>query len=104
MILARICNAHVIIGKQPGCTFYYTPLTVNNFGVVDHSHDYGNGTICIHMYCHVYHEGIGKKGDTNVASIIVKTLRDMNILRQGNPGGELNIIFDAEDKTKTILY
>ncbi len=25
--------------KQPGCTYYYTPLNVFNFGVVDHSHD-----------------------------------------------------------------
>ena len=52
--------------KQPGCTYYYTPMTANNFGIVNHSHDYGNGNIDNHMYCHVYHEGIGKKGGTNV--------------------------------------
>jgi hypothetical protein len=33
--------------EQPGCTYYYTPMTANNFGIVNHSHnyDYGNGTI-----------------------------------------------------------
>ncbi len=92
--------------KQPGCTYYYTSLNVFNFGVVDHSHDYGNGTIGNHMYCHVYHEGIGKKGGTNVASLIVKTLQDMNILKQSDPGGELNIIFDncsGQNKNNTVL-
>jgi hypothetical protein len=24
--------------QQPGCTYYYSTLTINNFGVVDHSH------------------------------------------------------------------
>ena len=39
--------------KQPGCTYYYTPLNVFNFGVVDHSHNYVNRNIgnltCIAM-------------------------------------------------------
>jgi len=91
--------------NQPGCTYYYTPLNIYNFGVVDHSHDHGNRTIGNHMHCHVYHEGIGKKGGTNVASLIVRTLQDMNILREGNPGGELNIIFNnCTGQTKTILH
>ncbi len=92
--------------KQPGCTYYYTSLNVFNFGVVDHLHDYGNGIIGNHMYCHVYHEGIGKKGGTNVASLIVKTLQDMNIQKQSDPGGELNIIFDncsGQNKNNTAL-
>jgi hypothetical protein len=92
--------------NQPGCTYYYTPLNIYNFGVVDHSYDYGNRMIGNHMHCHVYHEGIGKKGGTNVASLIVKTLRDMNILRENNPGGELNIIFDnctGQNKNNTVL-
>ena len=42
--------------KQPGCTYYYTPLTINNFGVVDHSHVYPDGKMGNHMYWHVYHE------------------------------------------------
>ena len=41
-----------------------------------------------------------------MASLIVKTLRDMNILRENNPGGELNIIFDnctGQNKNNTVL-
>jgi len=59
------------------------------------------------MHCHnVYHEGIGKKGGAIVASLIVKTLQYMNILREGNPGGELNIVFDnctGQNKNNTVL-
>jgi hypothetical protein len=58
------------------------------------------------MYCHVYHEGIGKKGGMNVALLIVKTLQDTSILKQSNPGGELNIIFDncsGQNKNNTVL-
>jgi hypothetical protein len=25
---------------QPGCTNYYIPMTANNFGIVNHNHDY----------------------------------------------------------------
>ncbi len=93
--------------NQPGSTYYYTPLNIYNFGVVDHSHDYGNRTIGNHMHCHnVYHEGISKKGGAIVASLIVKTLQYMNILREGNPGGELNIVFDnctGQNKNNTVL-
>ncbi len=56
---ARICNAHVIIvSSQVAHTII--PLNVFSFRVVDHLHDYGNGTLGNHMYYHVYHEGIGK--------------------------------------------
>ena len=51
-------NIHVLCynSEQPGCTFvHYTPTTTNNFAIVNHSHDYGNGNIDNHMYCHVYH-------------------------------------------------
>ena len=81
-------------------------MTANNFGIVNHSHDYGNGNIDNHMYCHVYHEGVGKNGRTNVASLIVKTLREMKLLRDNEVGGEFNVIFDncsGQNKTNTVL-
>ena len=40
--------------NKPGCTYYYTPLNIYNFGVVDHSYDYGYRMIGNHMHCHVY--------------------------------------------------
>ncbi len=58
------------------------------------------------MCCHVYHEGVGKKGGTNVTSLIVKTLRKMQLLRDDEVGGELNIIFDncsGQNKNNTVL-
>ena len=80
----------------------YTPMTANNFGIVNHSHDYGNGNIDNHMYCHVYHEGVGKKGGTNVALLIVKTLGEMQLLRDNQVGGELNIIFDCSGQNHCV--
>ena len=92
--------------KQPGCTYYYTPLTINNFGVVDHSHVYPDGKMGNHMYCHVYHEGIVRKGATNAASLIVNTLQQMNVLHENYLAAELNIIMDnckGQNKNNTVL-
>ena len=92
--------------EQPGCTYYYSPLSIYNLGVVNHAHDYGDGEIAAHMHCHVYHEGVAKKGANNVASLIVKTLRQLNLLRDNSMGKELNIIFDncsGQNKNNTVL-
>ncbi len=76
--------------NQPGCTYYFSPLSVYNLGMVDHAHKCANGKVSEHMHAHVYHEGVGKKGANNVASLVVKTLTRLNLLR-------------ALVKTKTIL-
>lgn len=58
------------------------------------------------MFAHVYHEGVGKKGANNVASLVVKTLKELNLLREDSVGGELNIIFDncsGQNKNNTVL-
>jgi len=92
--------------EQPGCTYYFSPLTVFNLGVVNHAHTYNDGRVSEHMHAHLYHEGVGKKGANNVASLIVKTLRQLNILREDSVGGELNIIFDncsGQNKNNTVL-
>lgn len=57
-------------------------------GVINHAHMYDNGMIAEHMHCHVYHEGEGKNGANNVATLIVKTLEQSNILRDDLTGGE----------------
>ena len=49
---------------------------------------------------------VGKKGGTNVASLIVKTLREMKLLQDNEVSGELNIIFDncsGQNKNNTVL-
>ena len=53
-------------GEQPGNTYYYSPLTINVFGIVDYSVE--------ELDAYVYTEGEGKKGGNNVVSLIQKSL------------------------------
>jgi hypothetical protein len=92
--------------EQPGVTYYYSPLSVYNLGIVNHAHLCDDGRVTEHLHAHVYHEGVGKKGANNVASLIVKTLQQLNLLREDSAGGELNIIFDncsGQNKNNTVL-
>jgi hypothetical protein len=92
--------------EQPGCTYYFSPLTVFNLGVVNHAHAYNDGRVSEHMHAHLNHEGVGKKGTNNVASLIVKTLQQLNIFREDSVGGELNIKFDncsGQNKNNMVL-
>jgi len=92
--------------EQPGITYYYSVLGMYNLGMVNHAHVYGNGKAIEHMYCRVYHEGVGKKGANNVSSLIVKTLRQLNLLLDDSAGGELNVIFDncsGQNKNNTVV-
>lgn len=98
----------VFNAEQPGSTYYYSPLNAYNLGCVNHAHikneDYQNPTE--HMHAHVYHEGVGRKGGNIVCSLIMKTLKHMNMLRDNECGKELNIIFDncsGQNKNNTVL-
>ena len=58
------------------------------------------------MHCHIYNKGIAKKGANNVVLLIVKTLRQLNLLRDDSAGSEMNIFFDncsGQNKT-TFQY
>ena len=94
-------------GNQPGDTYYFTPLSVYNLGVVNCAHLYeGEPDPKDCMHCHVYNEGVASKGANNVASLILKTLSDANIIQKNNKGGELNIVFDncsGQNKNNTVL-
>ena len=57
--------------------------------MVNHVYICGDGRVCKYMHCHVYHQGVGKKGANNVASLIVKIL-----LQQDLVIGKLKIISD----------
>jgi hypothetical protein len=61
-------------GVQPGKTHYYWPLNYNTLGCIDPSKEGGN-----HLYAHLYHEGQGKKGGNNMASLIVKQLKHLGL-------------------------
>jgi hypothetical protein len=90
---------------QPGETYFYSPLTIYLFGVVDTSNN-------DHLIGHIFREGDGKKGGNSVASLLIKTLRYLNIIQEddeGQPiiGGELNIFFDnctGQNKNNYVLW
>lgn len=74
--------------------------------MVDQANLQEDGEIKDHMYCHVYHEGVGQKGANNVCSLVVKTLTRLNLLRENEQGGELNVVFDncsGQNKNYTVL-
>jgi hypothetical protein len=92
--------------EQPNCTYYFSPLGVYNLGVVNEAHKYSEEDVREHLYAHVYHEGTGKKGSNNVASLIMKTLKHMGILDETKIGGHLVIIFDncvGQNKNNTVI-
>ncbi len=60
--------------EQPGCTYYLSPMSIYNLEVVDHTHIYDDGRVSEHLHCHVYTEGVGKNGASNVASLIMEML------------------------------
>lgn len=96
----------VFNSEQPGPVYYFSPLGVYTCGMVNHGHLYANGRVGAHLHAHVYHEGVAKKGANEVASFIMKTLKFLNILRNGDPGGKLVIVFDnctGQNKNNCVL-
>lgn len=85
--------------SQPGDTYYLTPLNLFVFGVVDVSYIGLQDEEEDRLYAHLYKEGTGEKGGNNVASLIVKSLKQLNLMQNdlnNKPvkGKELNIIMD----------
>ena len=75
--------------EQPGETYYYSPLNISCFGLVDHSTDV--------LSAYVYSEAVGRKGGNNVASLIYKKLKDdglLSLAKEKGPGKQLTLIFD----------
>ena len=61
--------------SQAGPTYYYSPITINIFGIIDTSMKGGRPNIF------VYHEGQGGKGGNNVASLLMLYLRYKGLLK-----------------------
>ena len=58
------------------------------------------------MYAPEYHKDAAKKGVNNVALLIIKTLRQLNLHREDSAGSELNIVVDnclGQNKNNTVL-
>ena len=58
-------------GEQSGDTYYFSPLTINGFGVVDYSIEELNS--------YIYTEAKGKKGGNNVVSLLSNTLEKKGV-------------------------
>ncbi len=87
--------------NQPGCTYCYSPLSVYNLGMVHHAHEYTSGEVKEYMYVYVIY-----KVANNVASLVLKTLMQLNHLQDESVGSELNTIFDnclGQNKNNTVL-
>jgi hypothetical protein len=72
---------------QPGDTYYFTPKTVNGFGIVDRRWDKDR------LRLYVYGEDEGGKGGNNVWSLIMKFLEEGGLL-DGLKRKKFNIIMD----------
>ena len=99
---------HICSSQQLGLGQYYYPMTVNKCGVVDHEHTYPDINVGAHLHAHLDHkkERFDKKGANDVMSVLVQTLKDRNMLRENDVGGELNLVFDnctGQNKNNTIL-
>jgi hypothetical protein len=74
---------------QPGETYYFSPLTVNCFGLANVGFEKAL------LFTYIYHEGEAKKGGNNVASLIYKYLDDQGLINRGRAARkELNIVMD----------
>ena len=86
--------------SQPGDTYYFSVLKINVFGIADCSIFGGK------LSAHVYHEGVGKKGGNNVASLLVNEFQRLGIMRQECTGKELTIVMDncaGQNKNRMVL-
>jgi hypothetical protein len=85
---------------QPGETYYYTPKTINLFGIVDCSPE----KEVLHAYG--YGEEHGGKGGNNVASLLMKHLEDRGFLDGTTKRKCLNIVMDncaGQNKNNYVL-
>jgi hypothetical protein len=73
--------------EQPGATYYYSPLNVYPFGIVDCSCEPSQ------LIAFMFAEGEGKKGGNTVASMLWKFLKLKKITSE-TPAQEINFVFD----------
>jgi hypothetical protein len=87
-------------GEQPGETYYYSPLNVYVFGIVD---------CCVSphkLHAMIYTEDQGKKGGNNVVSLLWHHLFLHNYANTPTPFKELNYIFDncgGQNKNRMVF-
>jgi len=86
---------------QPGATYYWTPLAIYCFGIVN------TGVPVERLRAYIYHKGEGEKGGDNVASLFWQHLIDSGVYDPAKgPRAELTIIMDncsGQNKNNYVL-
>ena len=82
--------------------------SVYRFQMVNEVHNFDDGLHepGEHMYAHVDDEMMGSKGGNNKASLNMRTLKHLNLLREDKRGRTLSIFFDncfGQNKNITVL-
>ena len=93
---------------QPGDSYYFVPLNVNNFGMANPASQNSEGEICDHLYSHIYKEGMTKRGGNEVASLVMETLKYLGWLnkKENGAGKELVFCFDncpGQNKNSMVI-
>ena len=87
--------------SQAGPSYYWSPITIDIFGIVNAGEKGGE------LDAYVYHEGQGKKGGNNVASMVMLYLKKKGWLNWQKTGKELNILLDncgGQNKNNFVLW
>jgi hypothetical protein len=88
-------------GEQPGDMYYYSPLGVYCFSVVDVCGK--RDQLCTYGYT----GDQGSKGGKNATSLLMKALQDLGWLNEGRCGDHLSIIMDncaGQNKNGRVLH
>ena len=100
---AQNIDVHHFGGEQTSDTYYYSPLSVYCFGVVDYAQTPEQLTAFL------YKEGDGKKGGNNVTSLLHKRMENADYskyTKEKGPGNEYNLVMDncgGQKKTGLLL-
>jgi hypothetical protein len=89
-----------LLGKIFVLVYYFSALTINLFGIVDLSRTTNK------LNCYAYREFKAKKGNKNVASLLMQDLFDKFWLRKFNPRNKLTIAMDnceGQEKNNGVL-
>jgi hypothetical protein len=87
--------------EKPIEIYHFSALTINLFGIVD--------LRCTpnKLNCYAYMEFTGKKGSTNVASLLIQYLHDNLWLQKGSPGKILTTAMDnggGYNKNNVVIH
>lgn len=87
---------------------FLTPKSVYTFGMVDIVHKCNEAAQLVgeYLHTHLYSEKEDDNCSKNIASLIMKTLTNLNILREGEARGKLTTVFDnftGQNKNNTVL-